>query len=100
MDATETIEVEVVYALPMRQTVIALKLQAGATLALAIERSAIAERHRELDLSRAKVGIHGRVCVPGTLLRDGDRVEIYRPLSADPKEIRRRAAAGKPRRPG
>ena len=99
MDANEPIVVEVVYALPERQTLIALEVPAGATVRDAIERSRIAARHPEIDPTRCKVGIHGRVCTLQAPLRAGDRVEIYRPLLADIKEVRRqRATAGKPLR--
>ena len=97
MDAAETIVVEVAYALPQRQSLRALRMPAGATVAAAIESSGILARFPGIDLASVKVGIFGRPCALDTLLRDGYRVEIYRQLSADPKQVRRqRALAGKP----
>jgi len=86
------ITVSVVYALPERATEIELELPAGATVAEAIARSRIEERHPEVDLARAAVGLFGRRVRRDAVLADGDRVEIYRPLLADPKEARRRRA--------
>jgi putative ubiquitin-RnfH superfamily antitoxin RatB of RatAB toxin-antitoxin module len=91
--ASATIEVTVVLALPDRATEIALRLPAGATLADAIERSGLAARHPEADLSRAPVGIFGRLSERGALLANGDRIEVYRGLVTDPKESRVRRAA-------
>lgn len=88
----ETITVEVVYALPERQTVRRLQLHSDATLREAIERSGVLEMHPEIDLARAAVGIHGRRSPLEARLRAYDRVEIYRPLTADPKDARRRRA--------
>lgn len=88
-----TIVVEVVLALPGRQTVRRVPLPAGSTVEDALAASGLAEEFRSLGSGR--VGIHGKA-VPGkTLLRDGDRVEIYRPLQADPKDLRRLRAAKK-----
>jgi uncharacterized protein len=85
-----TIAVEVVYALPERQTVRHLQLHAEATVREAIEQSGVLEMHPEIDLARAVVGIHGRRSPLEARLRAHDRVEIYRPLTADPKDARRR----------
>jgi putative ubiquitin-RnfH superfamily antitoxin RatB of RatAB toxin-antitoxin module len=82
-----------VYALAHEQTVIALELPAGSTVGEALVESRLALRYAELDLSRARVGIYGRVVGPETVLEEGDRVEIYRALSADPKQARRRRAS-------
>lgn len=87
------IEVTVVFALATQATEIAVTLTAGATVSDALERSGIAARHPGLDVSRAPVGIFGKLAERGTLLTDGDRVEIYRPLVADPKLRRQRRAA-------
>ena len=87
------IAVTVVLALPDRATEIALRLPAGATIADALERSGLAERHPEVDLGRARVGIFGKLSDRRAILTDGDRVEIYRPLIADPKQQRQRRAA-------
>jgi uncharacterized protein len=86
------IRVEVVYARPEEQALVALEMPEGTTVREAIERSGILERFPEIDLTRLTVGIFGRVTGPGTVLADGDRVEIYRPLLADPKEVRRSKA--------
>lgn len=92
MGSASKIRVEVVYALPGRQTLLEAELDAGTTVARAIVQSGILERHPEIDLERNAVGIFGRVVRPDAVLRDRDRVEIYRPLPADPKEARRRRA--------
>jgi putative ubiquitin-RnfH superfamily antitoxin RatB of RatAB toxin-antitoxin module len=91
------IHIEVVYALREVQALIALELEDGATARQAVERSGLVARFPDIDPARMRVGIFGRVMEADTVLRDGDRVEIYRPLEADPKEARR-ARAG-PRRP-
>ena len=89
------IEVTVVLALPDRATEIAVRLPAGATLADALERSGLAQRHPDLDLARARVGIFGKLSNRKAMLADGDRVEVYRALIADPKERRLRRAAAR-----
>ena len=93
---SETIEIEVVYALPHEQNLIRLQLPAGTTVEAAIRQSGLLEKHPEIDLAKNKLGIFGKLTKPDAALRDKDRVEIYRPLIADPKEIRRqRAEEGK-----
>jgi putative ubiquitin-RnfH superfamily antitoxin RatB of RatAB toxin-antitoxin module len=87
------IDVTVILALPDSATEIAVKLPAGATLADALERSGLAERHPDVDVVRAQVGIFGKLADRRTILGDGDRVEVYRALLADPKEGRLRRAA-------
>lgn len=90
------IRVEVAYALPQDQVILSLEVPEGTTLEEAIRASGMLERHPEIDLARNKVGIFGKLNKLNASLREGDRVEIYRPLIADPKEIRKqRAAAGK-----
>jgi len=92
----ETIHVEVVYARPERQDVASINVPAGSTAGQAIEASGLLARHPEIDLTRNKLGIYARLAKADTALRDRDRVEIYRPLIADPKEVRKhRAAEGK-----
>jgi putative ubiquitin-RnfH superfamily antitoxin RatB of RatAB toxin-antitoxin module len=86
------ISVSVVYALPERATEIEVRLSGGATVADAIARSRIAEQHPEIDFARAAIGIFGREVRRDATLADGDRVEIYRPLIADAKDIRRKRA--------
>lgn len=83
--------IEVVYALPQAQERTLLELAPGSTVGDAIHASGLLQRMPQLELT--SVGIWGRPAGPDTKLRDRDRVEIYRPLIADPKEIRRRRAA-------
>lgn len=93
---SEEIRVEVVYALPQKQEVIPLKVKSGATVSQAIEQSGILNDFPEIDLASAKTGIFSKQVKLDTVLRDRDRIEIYRPLIADPKEIRKkRLAEGK-----
>jgi len=93
---SEDISVEVTYALPQKQEVLSLKIRSGALVSEAIERSGILRDFPEIDLGSAKVGIYGKQVKLDAVLRDKDRIEIYRPLIADPKEIRKkRAAEGK-----
>jgi putative ubiquitin-RnfH superfamily antitoxin RatB of RatAB toxin-antitoxin module len=89
------IEVTVVLALPDRATEIAVRLPAGATLGDALAGSGLAERHPEVDVARARVGIFGTLSDRKAVLADGDRVEVYRALIADPKERRLRRAAAR-----
>ena len=97
----DSIKVEVAFALADRQAIIALTMPAGATVQEAIEQSRIRERFPEIDLGSHKVGIFGKLTKLDAVLRDRDRVEIYRPLVADPKEVRRkRAEEGKVMRKG
>ena len=89
MDPPE-IEVEVVYALPAEQAVVRLSLAAAATVEAAILQSGLLERYPEIRLVPLCVGIFGTITPLDARLRTGDRVEIYRPLTVDPKEARRR----------
>ncbi len=89
---TLSIHVEVAYAKPETQCLLRLAVPAGSSLATAIALSGILDRFPEIDLNTQSVGIFGKVCPSGQLLREGDRVEIYRPLQADPKIMRRQAA--------
>ncbi|MDD2722801.1 MAG: RnfH family protein [Methylovulum sp.] len=90
---SETLEVEVAYALPGRQTLIALALPAPTTAADAIATSGILAQFPELDLATLNVGIFGHITPLAQPLRKGDRVEIYRPLIHNPKDARRLRAA-------
>jgi len=90
------VRVEVVYALPDEQPLIELDLAPGATVTDAVRASGLAERFPEIDPERGRFGIFSRRCDPGRVLREGDRVEIYRPLQVDPKEARRRRAGRRP----
>ena len=90
------INVEVVYARPGEQALEQFRVPADATIEAVIRLSGFLERFPEIDLSTGKVGVFGKVAVLTSGLHDGDRIEIYRPLIADPKEARkRRAAEGK-----
>lgn len=94
--SVETINVEVAYALPEKQIIRAVNVDAGTTIGAAIVLSGIMMDFPELELEEAKVGIFGKAAAMTMVLSDGDRVEIYRPLIADPKEVRwKRAAEGK-----
>lgn len=84
--------VEIAYALPGTQQLIDLKVATGTTAREAIENSGILQRFPEIDLSRHKIGIFGKVVKLDHVLSPGDRVEIYRPLIVDPKDARRRRA--------
>ena len=90
-----TIAVSVVYALLQRASEIELKLPSGATVADALEASGLVAMHPEVDLARCAVGIFGRRVERDRVLADGDRVEVYRPLVAEPKDARRRRAQGR-----
>lgn len=90
--------VEVAYAFPETQFLLALTVAPGTTVRQAIEQSGIRSLHPEIDPSRAAAGIFGRVAGLDTVLKDGDRVEIYRDLIADPKNRRRARARKKPGR--
>ncbi len=98
-----SINVEVAYATPEKQVIRALNVDTGTTIGAAIVQSGIMMDFPELDLEleNARVGIFGKIARMTTELDDGDRVEIYRPLIADPKEVRRkRAAEGKKMKKG
>jgi putative ubiquitin-RnfH superfamily antitoxin RatB of RatAB toxin-antitoxin module len=86
------ITVSVVYALPTGATEIELELPAGSSVADALALSGIEARHPEIDLAAMAVGVYGVRVALDTRLSNGDRVEIYRPLQADPKDLRRRRA--------
>ncbi len=95
------ISVEVVYALRHQQKLVTVVLPEGSTVRQAIERSGLLEEFPEIDLGKNKLGIWNKLAKADAVLRDQDRVEIYRPLIADPKEVRRqRAAEGKAMKKG
>ena len=97
----EQISVEVIYALPAKQEILCVKLPQGATVRQAIESSGVLQKYPEIDLAKNKLGIFAKLTKPDSVLRDRDRVEIYRPLIADPKEVRKqRAAEGKAMKKG
>ena len=86
------ISVEVVYALADRQTIVRLRLDSMGTVRQAIKASGILRTHQEIDLEQASIGIWSKAVTLDDGLREGDRIEIYRALAADPKTIRRRRA--------
>lgn len=86
------IVVEVVYALPQKQYLQRVKLEEGSTIEQAIQASGLLALRDDIDLSKNKVGIYSRPAKLQDVVHDGDRVEIYRPLIADPKELRRQRA--------
>lgn len=89
---SDTINIEVVYALPNQQTLLKLAVPTGTTAQDAVRVSGMLEKYPEIDLSKTRLGIFGKLTKPDVVLREQDRVEIYRPLLADPKEVRRRRA--------
>lgn len=92
----EKIRVEVAYAQAGRQEIVAIDVEPGTTVQQAIEASGLLGRHPEIDLAKNKVGIYAKVAKLDAAVRDRDRIEIYRPLIADPKAVRKqRAAEGK-----
>lgn len=95
MDNNEKYFIEVIYALPEEQQLITLDVEQGTTVEQAIKLSGVLEKYPEIDLDKNKVGIFGKVCKKDEVLRDKDRIEIYRPLIADPKESRRKRAEKK-----
>jgi putative ubiquitin-RnfH superfamily antitoxin RatB of RatAB toxin-antitoxin module len=88
----ESFSIEIAYALPQKQELVHLKLPAGSTVQQAIEASGLKQKHPEIDLAKNKVGVFGKLSKLDAPLRDRDRVEIYRPLIADPKEVRKKRA--------
>ena len=86
------IQIEVVYGLPDKQELLTLPIKLGTTIEQAIVESGITKLFKEIDLSVNKVGIWNRAAKLSDVLQDLDRIEIYRPLIADPKEVRKRRA--------
>lgn len=99
--AAAVLKVAVAYVGPETQVLRPMEVRPGTTAGAAIEGSGVLEQCPEIDLGRYKVGIFGKLVALDQTLEDGDRVEVYRPLIADPKETRkRRAEEGKPMRKG
>ena len=88
----EKINVELVYALPDEQTLLKFEVPKATKIVDAIKLSGILNKYPEIDLEKSKVGIFGKLSKMDTVLREKDRIEIYRPLIADPKEVRRKRA--------
>ena len=89
---SEQLTIEVVYALPQQQTVIELRVAPETCVLDAIEQSGIVQKHPEIDLAVNKFGIYSRPVKGSDHLQEGDRIEIYRPLIADPREMRKKRA--------
>lgn len=85
--------IEVAYATPEKQIILEYEIDAGTAPRDAIRLSGIAEHFPEIDLEHCDLGVFGKTIAADYQLSDGDRIEIYRPLIADPKEIRRQRAA-------
>lgn len=96
MEQPERVRVRVVYALPERQPMIDVELKSGASVADAVAASGLTAEFPEIASRPLQCAVYGRVVTPEDPVRDGDRVEILRPLIADPKENRRAAAARNP----
>ncbi len=92
MSSEPWIDVTVAYALPERYWLLPVRVPGGATVAEGIDASGIGRLVPEIDLSGSRVGIFGKLCTLQTPLRDGDRIELYRPLQCDPKAVRRQRA--------
>ena len=91
--------VEVVYATPDHQVLCRVTLPRGSTLQDAIDQAGITGKPAVIDVASCKVGVFGRLRARDALVRDGDRVELYRPLMVDPKAARRiRSARSRPAR--
>ncbi|ENU1228892.1 MULTISPECIES: RnfH family protein [Providencia] len=86
------LNIEVTYALPEKQFLLSVKVKEGSTVEEAILASGILALRDDIDLKKNKIGIYSRPAKLTDLVQDGDRVEIYRPLIADPKELRRKRA--------
>lgn len=95
MAEKEEITVELIYIKPGSQNCLTLKIPQGSNINQAINRSGVLKHFPEIDLSVNKVGVFSKIQPLDTLLCEGDRIEVYRPLEADPKEARRRRAKNK-----
>ena len=89
---SDNINIEVVYALPSEQILLRKSVPAGTSVAEGVRLSGMLDKHPEIDLDRNKLGIFGKLTKADAVVRDKDRIEIYRPLIADPKEVRRKRA--------
>lgn len=95
------VEIQVCYALPHKQEIVRLSLPEPVSVAQAVEASGLMAKYPEISLANSKFGVFGKLVRLDTVLRAGERVEIYRPLIADPKEVRRkRAEEGKAMKKG
>jgi len=87
------VNIEVVFALPDRQVLVALDVDTGTTVEAAVALSAIADKFADVDLSAYQAGVWGKVVERDYRLHEGDRLELYRPLQMDPRDARRQLAA-------
>ena len=94
MDKQDTIDIEVAYARPDRQRVISVRVQLGTAPGEVLRLSKLAEDFPEIEVASCRLGVFGRVIADDYGVKAGDRIEIYRPLIADPKDVRRRRARG------
>lgn len=92
----DQLDIEVCYATPEVQFLRAFKVDAGATIEQALVLSGVLAQAPQIDLATVVVGIYAKKKTLDTVLRQHDRIEVYRPLRADPKEARRRRAGAKP----
>lgn len=92
MAEPESLSIEIAYALPQRQELVHVQLPTGSIVHQAIEASGLMQKYAEIDLKKNKVGVFGKLTKLDAPLRNRDRVEIYRPLLADPKEVRKKRA--------
>lgn len=97
MANADTLHIQLCYALPEAAVLLELDIRQGSTLEEAINQSGLLSQYPDIDLSTNKVGVYGKLKPLDTKARDGDRIEIYRPLRADPMESRRRRAQHKTR---
>ncbi|MGJ7918674.1 RnfH family protein [Massilia sp. LXY-6] len=93
--SAEALQVYVVYATPREEFIHPMRVAPGTTIGQAIEGSGVLSRFPEINLVTQPVGIYGKKKTLETVLRERDRVELYRPLVADPKDSRRKRAAKK-----
>jgi putative ubiquitin-RnfH superfamily antitoxin RatB of RatAB toxin-antitoxin module len=94
-DGRGLFELEVAYAKPEEQVIVTIKVPQGTTIGQVVQLSGLLARFPEISSSGLKVGIFGAACKPEQAVKQGDRVEIYRPLLHDPKEARRQRALKK-----
>ncbi len=87
-NSTAKLQIELIYALPHEQKILTIEIDENTSVEQAIRESQILQRYPEIDIAINKMGIFGKACKLADKLHHGDRIEIYRPLIADPKEAR------------
>ena len=90
---SDSIHIEIAYATPQRQVILECEVELGVSPRQAVINSDIDSQFPEIDKENCDIGIFGKAVRPDHVLESGDRIEIYRPLIADPKEVRKRRAA-------